>query len=78
MIEDGSIRMGLPRSEEVIENVLAFLDNFFGRGDIERPADKEKILYTNLRWNSIYDKYVQHCNKLRLNSTNQNKFCEIR
>jgi hypothetical protein len=78
VIEDGAIHVGQPRSEEVVENVLAFLDDFFARGDIDRPADKEKIFVTSLNWKSLYDKYVQRCYKLRLKPTDENRFLAIR
>jgi len=75
---DQERELKLTKSSIVLENVLAFLDNYFQSNDIDCPGVQVDIRYIRLPWCAIYDKYVQYCKKLRLKPTRYDKFTAIR
>jgi hypothetical protein len=66
------------KSKKKEEEVVAFLDRYFQRGDIDLPGDAEGIRYTRLPWTMVYDKYLESCKTLDLEPANYNYFCSIR
>jgi hypothetical protein len=69
----------LPKtSEDELENVLAFLDQYFSLGDIDLPGDATNIRYTRHTWTTVYEKYLEFCDKLHLRVARYDRFCAIR
>lgn len=66
------------KSEDELENVLAFLDLYFSIGDIDLPGDAVNVRYTRLSWIMVYDKYLAYCDKLHLRVARYDRFCIIR
>ena len=66
------------KSETDLEYVLLFLDDYFEVSNVDRGPVNNKVRYIRTTWQTVHDKYVQYCKKMRLNPVNHDKFYGIR
>jgi hypothetical protein len=66
------------KSETDLEYVLLFLDDYFEVNDVDRDPVNNKVRYIRTTWQTVHEKYVQYCKKMRLHPVNYDKFCSIR